>query len=246
MSEQHDYEKLEEQRDLFTFVISLFFVCIISSVAHGFYGFAAIRLGNADPDIPVNILKVFSVAALYVFPGLLSGFVWRKWGVVIGAVLGIGARLLSLINLGFLVPYAKGSMFYSFDDAVEAIPSLFVLLLGSAAAGLIAGAVGYSLREVGPWKPRCFRFARNAGLALVTSGFVAGGGLWLFGFLPYGKRRGLQTLLQRMERISDFADAPLGAIVSVGAVLVVICIVVAALSLPRILERAFEKKDVHH
>jgi hypothetical protein len=229
MSEIESHESLEEQRDWFTFFMALFFVCMLSTLAHGFMGFAALKAKGC--------FVILQYVALFVFPGLLSGFVWHKWGVVIGAGMSAAVRTLAVINFGFLVPYAAQQRCYSFEAAVKAMPNFLLVLLFAVVLGAATGAVGFMLAEARYGGSALLRWARKIGMAMLSLALVVAGGIWLFGFLPFGKKRGVDALLSRMEKICDFVDTPLSILACVGLGLVVLCTVIAAFEAPKTLER---------
>ncbi|MBS3763315.1 MAG: hypothetical protein KGZ25_08445, partial [Planctomycetes bacterium] len=119
MAEDHDVEKLEEQQDLFTVVIAVFFITIVAALGHGFFAMADRSTGTVGTVVP-------RVVALYVFPGLMCGYAYGMWGILVGAIVGGVVRMLSLINLGFIIPYFEITeekhvyMQFSFDKALGA------------------------------------------------------------------------------------------------------------------------------
>jgi len=239
MSEREEYEKREEQRDLFTFGVAMFFFCIISVLAHGFFGYVAMKRGGVHVAFPY--------VAVYVFPGLLCGFVWRKWGVLIGAIMGVVVSLLSIINMGYLVPLKAGTPMYSSDMAAKALPGAFVLVfvVAPAVTGALAAAVGYIVAEARYGGRRLFRWLCRIGLVLLTLGFIVAGGVLLYSILPFGKLRGVQVLAARIDKVSGFLATPVAVVMLLGAALIVLCVLVGARELPRIIEaeRARAPKD---
>lgn len=185
MAEQQESSSLQQQHDPFTFVVGMCFACIVMASAHGYFALGAGR--EMGPS-----MKVFAALSLYVLPGLAAGFVWaRWWGLLIGAGIGAAVRVLSLINLGFILPFVEGGHPFSFDAAVEATSPVGLYLLAAVAAGVVAGAAGWALATGGPDRS-WFRWLRKLGVGIQFLGFLLAAGAWLYGFLPLGGRRGFE------------------------------------------------------
>jgi hypothetical protein len=223
MAEEHDFEKLEQQRDWFTFCAGIFFVCLIISMAHGFFDMGA-RGGSFS-------MKVFRFVSLFVLPGLLSGFVWHKWGILIGAGSGAAVRILSLFNLGFNIPFfAQGGEYvgFSFDRAVEDVAPFSLALLAAAAAGAVAAGAGYMLSVTPCSAQRWFRVLRKVAFGLFGLGFVAAAGIWMFEFLPFGESRDTKAKLEGSQKLIQTVDAYVLAVLWIAAALTVIGLLIAA------------------
>lgn len=226
MAEHRDYEKLEEQRDAFTLVTSLIFVCLFTGLANGFFELGARR--------SVPNMSLFRTLSLYVMPGLLCGFAWRKAGILLGAIVGAVVRLLSLVNLGFIMPYLNRTGRFSLRAAREELHgSLLALVIASAVAGAAAGALGMAISASPLSQKRWFRWLRKAALALLTLGIVAAGLMAILTFFPMGKARLLTQKLERLEKWMAAADTPLAVVIWLGLALTAVCLLAALGSLRR-------------
>jgi hypothetical protein len=236
MANEHDYEKLEEQKDLFTFFAAIFFVCFLAAASNGF-----MEMGSRKAT--TGGMELLRVVGLYALPGLIGGFIWHYWGLLVGAGTGVAARIISLINLGLVVPYmGKTNQFavgFSLDEAMqqlspagsflEGLGDGFLLRIGLAAGGgVVFGVLGCLLGQPRLKQYRWFRIPRNLGVGLLTLAYVAAGGIWMVSFLPFGTKR-TETKMDRAEKLVQVADQYVVWVAVAGLVLVAILIVVAAL-----------------
>jgi len=220
MAEHHDQEKLEEQRDVFTLVTSMVFVCLFTGVANGFFELGARR------SLPgTSLLRDFS---LYLVPGLLCGLTWRRAGVLLGAIAGAVVRLFSVFNLGFIMPYLDRAGRFSLQSGSAAVHgSLLALLIGSAVAGAVAGLAGLAISSSILSQKRWFRWLRKAGLGLITAGIVAAGLTTLFNFFPIGKTRYMDQKIARLEKWMAAVNTPLAVVIWLGLALTAACLLSA-------------------
>jgi hypothetical protein len=114
---------------------------------------------------------------------------------------------------------------------VQAVPRLGWQILGAGAACAVAGLVGYVVGKRGPGERRGYRWLRKAGFALLTFGFVVGGGMWLFGLLPFGAARRLDEKIGRAAGWLSTARTPLVIVTWLGVALVVVCLALALVHL---------------
>lgn len=225
MANDQNTKSLEQQHDPFTFVVGIFFACIVTALAHGYFALAAAQ--DMGPST-----RFFRVLTLYVLPGFAAGFVWaRWWGLLVGAGIGAAVRLLSLINLAFVVPYANGANEFSFDAAVGASSPFLLYLLASIFAALVAGAAGWALGSGGGAQHRWYGWLRKVGVGILFLGFILAGGAWLYGFLPLKKTQGFEDKMEYVSGIVAKLDAPVTLILWVGVGLTVCSLLIALGSL---------------
>ena len=209
MVSQPDGESLEQQRDLFTFFIAICFTCLITAMAHGY--FALSQHEAMGPS-----MAIFRTVCLYLLPGLVSGYVWLKWGLLIGPIIGAGVRVLSLINLGFVLPYVSGESTFSFEAAVDAVAPFSLHIGLSLAAGLLTAGIGWLLGTAGPRRNTVYRWADKAGIALLFLGFILAGGAWIYSFLPLKDTRGLEGKMQYAADIARTVHVPVTILIWAG------------------------------
>jgi len=222
MAEELASEKVEQPRDVFTFVATVLFVCLFVGAANGVFELGARRVGG--------MMGTFRVVSLYVAPGLLCGFAWRKLGIVLGALTGAAVRLLSVVGLGFIMPYVKDPSSYvrfSMAAATAEVPHLLPMVLASAGAGVVAALLGAAIATTSAGEWGWFRALRKMGLGLLTLGFVAAGGMAFGAFVPWRQQFSLQAKLQRLERWITSLRLPLSIVITAGVVLCALCVLVA-------------------
>ena len=183
-------KSLEQQSDPFTFFVALCFACIVTTLAHGYFALAETQ--KMGPS-----MRIFRAMTLYVLPGLVSGFVWTRWGLLIGAGIGTAVRVLSLINLGFVAPYATEGTSFSFDRAVESVGSVPLSIALAIGTAVLAAGAGWAMAARGPDK-RWYRWLRKLGMAVLFLGILLAAGAWIYGFLPLTDARGFEGEMQHI------------------------------------------------
>jgi len=240
MAEQSEALEAEERRDFFTFLSGFLFVCLFVTAANAYFELQSRRLeGNLQ-----LLMGVFRDVSLYVAPGLLCGIGWRKTGIPLGALAGAVVRLLSLIGLGFIMPYVHhpaGYRRFSLKAALEEVPNLPVTVLICLAAGAAAGAAGAILAGTAQADKRWFRALRSSALGLLLLGFVAAGGVTFVAFVPWGRVYETRDKLERLQRWMHPVNPALSIVIAAGLVLTALCFLAALPGLRRARSEAPEE-----
>ena len=234
MSEETTDRPPEQQRDIFTLVAVPVFICLVAAAAHGFFEYGA-RLQRSD--LAGRSMERLVLVALYVAPGLFCGVMWKRWGFIFGAAVGVAVRLLTLFNLGMIVPYFDSQMAgTSMKAGWQQLPAFSSIALYSGGLGAVCALVGQVLTRVEVLKVRWFRWLNRAGLLCLTVGIVLAAGTWMFAFMPFGgsdRPRRIRGMLDGFKGMWDTMSLPVTALVWAGLALVLVCTVVLTVALVR-------------
>jgi hypothetical protein len=254
MSEDHDRQKLEEQTDIVNFVAGILFLCIVVWAAHGMSDMIA--RGMMARGEGGRTWKVFRFAALYVFPGLMAGFVWRKWGVLIGVGVAGVVRIVSVFSLKLTVAYQQAVKAYfdgegeaertmeaffkgmqegkhkfaavSFETAAETMGSFHGKVLLSIGAGVLFAMVGWLIVRNRFGEFSWYQLLRKIGPGLLAIPFVVAGGIWIGGIVHL--RHGAWKVCQWAATSLAHTRPYIGWVLWAGLAITAACGVLAALS----------------
>jgi len=237
MSEQERFETLAQRQDYFTCLIALLFFCTLSAFANGFFDYGA-RLSVRDDmgGFVAGSMRPLALGSLYVLPGLLCGLAWRKWGFLFGAGTAVAARLLTVVNLGMIVPYfgtPKGD--FSFETGLEELilTGFLGVVAVPAAAGAVSGLLGQVLSRTPLSRRTGFRWARRLSSLALMLGFVGAAGGRVYSF-PLRTRiiggeddTAVLLKLDRFRGAFDRLDGLVVVVIWLSASVLVICLLLA-------------------